>query len=126
MTATTPRHRPLTPHMRTALRAARSQPLRRVHDDTPGKPSWPANPNTIYALWRNGALVGSCRLSRRGRPIEEWHITDLGVEALKPRLVVRRDTVTRLRCGRGSTRVMQFGVWVDVRMPEPEAMRLAA
>jgi hypothetical protein len=124
---TTTRHRPLTPAMRDALRAARSQPLRRVHDDKPGRPVWPAHPATLRALTdehRGRCLRRTERLSRQGHVVEEWWITDLGLESLNYR-PPGRDTVRLLRVPGGSTRMMQLGTWVDVRMPEPEEMLAA-
>jgi hypothetical protein len=74
--ATPPRHRQLTPAMRDALRAARSQPLRRVHKPGPGRPPWPAP-------------AGS-EVSRKGFRMDVWTITDAGVEALRPVESTRR------------------------------------
>jgi hypothetical protein len=62
--ATVPRHRHLTPAMRDALRAARSQPLRRV--------------------------VRTAEVSRKGFRMDVWTITDVGVEALRPVESTRR------------------------------------
>jgi hypothetical protein len=124
--ATVPRHRHLTPAMRDALRAARSQPLRRVHKpDEPGRPPWPASSASLAALVRRGLVVRTAEVSRKGFRMDVWTITDAGVEALEF-VAVRRDTVRTLRVPGGSTRLMQLGVWVDVRMPEPEEMRVAA
>jgi hypothetical protein len=123
-----PSHRTLTPAMRAALRAARSQPLRRVHKPGNGKPAWPASPNTLYALTsieRGACLRRTERLSRQGHHVEEWWITELGVASLEF-VVVKRDPVRSLHIASGSTRPMQLGMWVDMRMPEPEAVRLAA
>src|SRR4051812_5814616 len=86
----TPRHRPLTANMRAALRAARSQPLRRVHKPGPGRPAWPAHPNTLAALVRLELVRRDARISRKGYPTDSWTITDAGREALRPHTVVRR------------------------------------
>jgi hypothetical protein len=128
VTATAPRHRPLSPAMRDALRAARSQPLRRVHKPGPGRPPWPAHPSTLRALLnphRGACLRRTERPSRQGHVVEEFWITELGIMSLDYR-PPGRDTVRLLRVPGGSTRLMQLGVWVDVRMPEPEAMWVAA
>lgn len=123
--STAPRHRHLTKPMREALRRARSQPLRRVHKPGPGRPPWPAYHSTLTTLVNDGLLEQRDRLSRQGYLVDEWFITEFGVEALKP-VIVRRDIVRLLHVAGGSTRMMQLGTWIDVRMPEPEAMRLAA
>jgi hypothetical protein len=123
--ATASRHRHLTPAMRDALRAARSQPLRRVHKLGPGRPPWPAPATSLAALVRRELVTRGAEVSRKGFRMDVWTITDAGVEALEF-VAVRRDTVRTLRVPGGSTRLMQLGVWVDVRMPEPEEMRFAA
>jgi hypothetical protein len=124
--AAPPRHRHLTRAMRDALRAARSQPLRRVHKpDVPGRPPWPAHPASLAALVRRELVIRGAEVSRKGFRMDVWTITDAGVEALEF-VAVRRDIVRTLRVPGGSTRLMQLGVWVDVRMPEPEEMWAAA
>jgi hypothetical protein len=127
---TAPRHRHLTPAMRDALRAARSQPLRRVHKpDEPGRPPWPAPAASLAALARRG-FRGRClqrteQVSRKGHPMTVWTITDLGILSLEF-VVMKSAAVASLRAGHGSTRPMQLGVWIDLRIPEPEQMRSAA
>lgn len=90
MTTTAPRHRHLTKPMRDALRRARSQPLRRVFDDRPGRPPWPAHPCTLVALRDRGLLTIGRRLSRQGFPIIEWSITDDGLQALEAKTIITR------------------------------------
>jgi hypothetical protein len=88
---TAPRHRHLTPAMRDALRAARSQPLRRVHKpDEPGRPPWPAPAASLAALARRGFVVRSAEVSRKGFRMDVWTITDVGLEALRPVESTRR------------------------------------
>lgn len=90
MTATAPRHRPLTPNMRAALKAARAQPLRRVHDGRAGRPPWPAPAPTLAALARRELVRRGALVSRKGHRVDTWTITDAGREALEERFVVRR------------------------------------
>lgn len=85
-----PRHRHLTPQMRAALKAARSQPLRRVHKPGPGQPPWPAHHSTLSALVTGrGFLRRIERRSRNEHLVEEWWITELGLDALTPPSVTR-------------------------------------
>jgi hypothetical protein len=126
--AAPPRHRHLTPAMRDALRAARHQPLRRVHRPDAGKPPWPAHPSTLAALCcpvRGRCLQRTEQVSRKGHPMTVWTITDLGILSLEF-VVMKSAAVASLRAGHGSTRPMQLGVWIDLRIPEPEQMRSAA
>jgi hypothetical protein len=88
--ATVPRHRHLTPAMRDALRAARSQPLRRVHKPGPGRPPWPAPAASLAALVRRELVTRGAEVSRKGFRMDVWTITDAGVEALRPPHVVRQ------------------------------------
>lgn len=112
--------------MRAALRAARSQPLRRVHKPGPGRPPWPAPHASLRALVNRGLLTDPDRqVSRKCYPMDVWQITPLGIESLEY-VAVKPDPVRSLHIAVGSTRLMQLGTWVDVRMPEPEAMGLAA
>jgi hypothetical protein len=123
LTATAPRHRPLTPAMRDALRAARSQPLRRVHKPEPGQPPWPAHPSRLAALVRRGLLTGPDeRRSRKGHRMDVWTITDAGVEALDWRPPTRRGGRAVLRVPGGTTRPMQLGEWDERRIPEPDKL----
>lgn len=111
----------MTSNMREALSRAQNGPLRRVHDQTHGQAPWPAHPRSLGALVKAGLLEKPRRrVSRNGHAIDEWFVTPAGLEALKPRAVVKRDTVRLLRVPGGSTRMMQLGVWVDARMSEPE------
>jgi len=112
----------MTTKMRDTLEVVRRGGLRRVHDDGPGRPPWPAPWQTLYALERRELVVRSRRISRKGWPIDEWAITEAGREALSPRPRTRRASVDRLRIAGGSTRSMQAGEWVEVRIPEPERM----
>lgn len=82
----------VTDLMREALEDARRGPLRRVHDDQPGQPAWPAHPVSLYALVRRELLAYSERLSGRGYRLQEWTITAAGREVLDPplRLVQER------------------------------------
>jgi hypothetical protein len=78
--------------MREALTKATRAPLRRLHDTTnPGKPPWPANPNTLAALVRHDLLAHNRRRTRKGWWLEEWTITENGREALLPRLITKKD-----------------------------------
>jgi hypothetical protein len=73
----------LTPAMRETLQAA-SQPLRRVHDNTPGAPPWPARWQTLHALTRRGLLERSETRSRQDHRVEVWTRTEAGRKALLP------------------------------------------
>lgn len=70
--------------MRDALERASRDPLRRVHDDKPGKPAWPANANTLSALVAHGLLTHDRRRNRKAFWFDEWTISDAGREALLP------------------------------------------
>lgn len=76
----------LSDRMREALEAASRNPLRRVHDNKPGRPAWPANPNTIAALVRHGLLEHDRRRNRKSFWFDEWTLSDKGREALEPSL----------------------------------------
>src|SRR5512147_496008 len=75
----------MTKRMRETLQLAQSAPLRRLHDNQPGKPPWPAPATTLYALERCELLARARRRSRQGWWLDEWTITDRGREALKPK-----------------------------------------
>jgi len=70
--------------MREALRRARKGPLRRVHNVEHGKPPWPAPAASLAALVKRALLVKDVRKTKAGDKLEEWTITDDGIEALKP------------------------------------------
>lgn len=111
----------LTARAWETLTEARRGPLRRVHDVEHGQPRWPAHPSTLLSLVRRGLLACGERKSKKGHRLQEWTITDDGLEALNPPAVVRREPVRSLSAkGAARTRMMQFGVWVDVAAPEPE------
>lgn len=74
----------LTVRMREALQDAARQELRRVHDDQPGRPAWPAHPSTLAALVGHGLLERSERKSRQAHRLEVWTITPAGVQVLNP------------------------------------------
>lgn len=74
----------LTKLMRDALEQAARQELRRVHDDKPGKPPWPAHPATLAALVGHGLLERSERVSKQSHRLEVWAATDLAVRVLNP------------------------------------------
>ena len=80
----------LTPAMRETLQRAKTENgLRRVHDNAPGRPAWPAHHNTIRALIDRGHLTHKRRRSRQGHPTDEWLITQNGLDALEPTIVTR-------------------------------------
>jgi hypothetical protein len=89
--------------MRDALLRASREPLRRLHDDHPGAPPWPAPSASLRALVRRGLLEHRERRNRHGRRVEEWTVTDAGLEALHPPAKVKRDTPRSLRVPGGST-----------------------
>jgi hypothetical protein len=78
----------LSAPMRNALEAAARNPLRRTHDTTAGKPSWPAHPSTLAALvdekHGRGYLVRTEERNRKGFRVDVWTLTDAGREALHP------------------------------------------
>lgn len=74
----------LSAPMRQALVEARRGPLRRLHDDQPGKPPWPAPPASLAALVSRGLLETGTMRSRKGWHIDTWTITDAGREAIAP------------------------------------------
>lgn len=84
----------MTGCMRHALeQARRAGPtgLRRVHDDKPGRPAWPAHPATLAALVRRGHLEHRRVRNRRTWWVDVWTITDTGREALAPSMRTRPD-----------------------------------
>lgn len=81
----------LTVRMREALQDAARQELRRVHDDQPGRPAWPAHPSTLAALVAHGLLERSERKSRQAHRLEVWTITVAGVAVLNPPPQLMRD-----------------------------------
>ena len=81
----------LTARMRETLQHAAKQDLRRVHDDKPGKPPWPAPPATLYALVRHELLEHARVRNRKGWHVDLWTITDTGRQALIPRELVIPD-----------------------------------
>src|SRR4051812_2490544 len=87
---TAARHRHLTPAMRDTLRAARNQPLRRVHKPQPYRPPWPAHPSRLAALVRRGLLHRSADVSRKGYRMDTWTITDTGLLELEVVTVTKR------------------------------------
>ena len=115
----------MTPAMLEALRRSENGPLTRVHDDEKGKPPWPAPASSLAALVKHGMLERSSRISSKGKRIDEWHATELGIEALKAPARVKRDAVRSLRVPGGSTRFLQHGVWVERSTPEPEPVSAA-
>lgn len=74
----------LSQPMRDAIERAIREPLRRVHDDKPGKPPWPAHPNTLRAGVDRGLLAHDRRRNRRGWWFDEWTPTDAGRAVLQP------------------------------------------
>lgn len=77
----------LTPAMHKALdHARRAGPtgLRRVHDNKPGRPEWPAHPATLTALLRRGHIEHRRLKNRNDWPVDQWTITDTGRLALNP------------------------------------------
>lgn len=119
----------LTPNMREALtKAKRDDGLRRVHDNTPGKPHWPAHPSTLRALQDRELLQHDEIRNRKAFRVEIWKITDKGREALDPKAKIRPDTIRRLhlRAIGGTRHFMAEGVWEDRRIPEPEPMEPAS
>jgi hypothetical protein len=80
----------------------RQEGLRRLFDDVPGKPPWPANPSTLAALVRHGLVERSENRTRRGALVIIWRITDAGREALQPPQIVKPDKPLFL--ARGSVR----------------------
>lgn len=73
---------PLTQHMRQALQDAAKHALRRVHDDQPGKPLWPAPSGSLRALELRGYIERTETTSRNDHRVEIWSITELGKAAL--------------------------------------------
>lgn len=73
----------MTPKMKAALEMAAKQEIRRVWDETPGLPPWPAPASTLAALVRNGYVERTERLSKAGHRIVGWRATDAGRMALK-------------------------------------------
>lgn len=110
--------------MREALQImSRPEGMRRVHHAGPGKPPWPAHPNTIRALTRHGLATHSQAINRRGLTVDIWRITPAGQQTLDPPPIVRPDTPQLLNVPGGSTRLHLAGdTWLDVRIPEPEPM----
>lgn len=84
----------MTARMRQTLdQAGKAGPagLRRVHDNRPGQPPWPAHPATLTALARHGHLEHHRLRNRRGYPVDVWAITPEGLLALEPKRRVRTD-----------------------------------
>lgn len=93
----------MTEHMRNALKKAKHAPLRRVHTPGPGKPPWPANACTLYALERHELLERRESRNREGLPVTLWEITEAGRSALRPvERVVDERPVFLARPTRGS------------------------
>ena len=76
----------LSENMRTVLREAsrKQEGLRRLFDDQPGRPPWPAHPSTLAALVRHGLLERSEARTKRGARLDVWRITDSGRMTLNP------------------------------------------
>lgn len=117
-----PHPAPLTELMRKALeRALAHDGLRRVHDDQPGAPPWPAPAASLNACVRRGLLCRTTVVNADGLTIDKWTITDDGRDALNPAATVRPDSFWSMRAlGRAGTRTMVRGVWVEQSVPEPE------
>jgi hypothetical protein len=77
--------------MREALTSALRGSLRRLHDNAPGRPPWPAHPATLAALVARDLLSHDRRRTRKSWWLDEWTITDAGRDALKPREIKARD-----------------------------------
>lgn len=110
----------LTNRMRDALERAAVQELRRVHDDKPGRPVWPAHPSTLAALIGHGLLERSERRSRQEHRMDVWTITQAGRLVLNPPPRLVRDAPRLMHRANTTTLFMQGGVWVQRSIPEPE------
>lgn len=109
----------LTANMRAALEATgRSEGLRRIHT---GDKAWPAHPATLAALLRHDLVDHIVDPDRHGNTRETWRINDNGRLALHPPPRLVRD-VPHLLNRRTITRFMQYGVWKEANVPEPEGM----